>query len=758
MNYLNIHKYFNLKSNTLQVFLLLLLSLLTAETDNPIHAQDTGSIRGFISDSTNGEPISYANVVIRNTNHGTSTDTKGFYLIAGIVPGNYTVIVSYIGYKLKEVNLVIKKNIITELNVQLNPSSIQLTELQVIADKTVRRNETDLGLQKISAKEIEFIPVSVEADIFKVIQSSPGVSSTSDITGKYYVRGGGGDQNEVLLNGVTLYNPSHALGLFSIIDPEIISVLEFYKGGFSPIYGDRISSVLNIISKDGNKNKFEASAQASLLSAKIALEGPVPNGSFITTARKSYHTKILKNYLNDKEAPIDFYDISCKVNYSNPELDKGSKFILQGFYSNDYIDYEDPLRENYLLDNLLIGSTWRKVWKNIPLISYVNISYSGFKGKVMPNFSETKFRENNLDDFTLKTDFTYVYESKDELQFGIYNKYLKTFLTQENIAGETVTYDNSGWDLSAYFNYKFYRWEKIGLDLGVRSKFIALSKHRPFILQPRFSFTYLPNPLISIKLAAGIYSQEIVTLTNESELISVFEPWIIIPDHLDAPQSLHFIFGIKYYLTEYFTIETEGYYKSIYNLFDINENKFTQRFSDFDNVNGESYGADILIKYNMFPVLIQASYSLSWAYKINSDLKYFPRYDRRHAVNVLLNLNLGNNLNTSAAWNFATGMPLTPIAGFYDRIHNYDNPIWAYGNNFIPSFYQGEKNSKRLPEYHRLDVSILKEFKFSFLDLTLGGSIINVYNRNNIFYFDRKTGERVNMLPMIISGFIKVKI
>lgn len=720
-------------------------------------AQEAGSLRGFVTDSTNGESISFANVYIESTMTGASTDNRGYYFIPAVPTGTYRVIVSYLGYETKLVEVIISENKITELNVKLSPGSVEIDELNVVAEKIVRRNETDLGLQKISVREIEYMPVSVESDIFKAIQASPGVSSTGDVTSRYYVRGGGGDQNEVRLNGVTLYNPFHALGIFSSVDPEMISVLEFFKGGYEPKYGNRLSSTLNIITKDGNKNDFGATAQTSLLSGKLMLEGPVPNGSFITTARKSYYSDILKKFLNEKEAPFDFYDLSFKVNYSNPSFNKGSKFVLHGFYSNDFINNNNPLRENYLTNNIILGGSWRKVWAS-PLFSVINISYSGYNAKVDPNLSDAKERENELNDISIDFDFTYIYQSKDELQFGVQNKILNTILRQENLIGETTEFEQSGWDLSIYFNYKFYRWDKVGLDIGFRSRLSGLSKNRPFIIEPRFSFTYLPNSLIAFKLAGGWYSQEVVTLSNENELISIYEPWIIVPDYLNAPQALHLIAGIKSYITDFITVEAEAYYKSISNLFDTNPRKYTARFYDYENLDGEAYGLDILLKYQFDPVYFKASYSLGWTYKISGGEKYSPRYDRRHSVNILSAYNLGKNWEISLTWNFASGMPFTPVSGFYDRIYNEPDPPYIFYHNFIPSTLWGDKNTQRLPVYHRLDLSLSKDIKIGFAEFTFGASVINVYNRKNIFYFDKETGERVNMLPVMPSAFVKVKI
>jgi hypothetical protein len=309
------------------------------------------------------------------------------------------------------------------------------------------------------------MPTGVEADIFKVLQSSPGVSSTGDVTSRYFVRGGNSNQNLVLLNGVTVYYPFHALGIYSTIDPEMISGMEFYKGGFGPEFGGRLSSVLNVLTRDGNKNSFHASATAGLLSGKASLEGPIPGGSFLVTGRKSYYAKTLKKYLNDREAPFDFYDMSYKVNYANPALLYNGKFTAHGFSSQDMVKNDDPFKEDYSIKNNLFGLNWYQIWAS-PLFSEITLSTSNFAAEVLPNLSQAKRRNNFVHDITSLWNFTYIYDSRDELNFGAEHKFVSTGLNLENLYGKNISFDQSGYSLAGYVNYKFYRYEKIGFNLG----------------------------------------------------------------------------------------------------------------------------------------------------------------------------------------------------------------------------------------------------------------------------------------------------
>ncbi len=738
-------------------FWLLCVMLFVSVLNNTSYAQSQfASLRGFVTDSTSGESIAFANLIIVGTTHGTSSNTRGYYYIPAIPEGLVTVRVSYLGYDSRDIKFEARRGQISQIDIRLVPRSIELQELSVVAQKPVRENEPNLGMQKISIQEINMHPAGLESDIFRVIQASAGVNSTGDVTSKYYVRGGNSDQNAVLLNGATIYNPFHALGIFSVIDPEIISVMEFFKGGFSPKYGSRLSSILNVVTRDGNKNSYHGSAQSSLISGKLSLEGPIPNGSFLVTGRKSYYPKILKKYLNDKEVPFDFYDLSFKTNYNSTILDNNSKFVAHGFLSNDKVDNEDPFFEDYKIKNTVLGFNWHKVWSS-PLFSVITVNYSRFDAQLTPNLSESKARKNVLSDFSTDFNFTYVYDSKDELEFGVQNKAITTELNMENLNGFQINSKQSGFDLSMYFNYRFYRWENLGLDLGLRSKLVGITKKRPFLFEPRISATYILTSGLSVKGVIGRYSQELTTIADEGELISVFEPWVIIPDYLAAPEATHFIVGFELKPSDQIAIEIEGYYKDLINLAEINQKKTNPTQNDYINVDGEAYGMESNFSFQNSSLFFKTSYSLSWAYKIKNNVKYFPRYDSRHNLSILFSVDLGSGWLANANWAFKSGMPYTPISGFYDQLI-----IDPWGNTstigFLPSIYWGDKNSQRLPVYHRLDLSITKKFNLGFANISLGASVINVYNRSNIYYFDSSTGKKVNMIPILPSVFAKVEL
>lgn len=735
--------------------------VLRINNNKKINLDNNGTVRGSVSDSTNGEALAFGNVVLKEINRGASTDGHGNFRIPG-VPGNrsYSLIVSYVGYKTKELSVYVGAGKITDVRVELSPIAVEMRAVEKVGERIIEKNATDIGLQRISIKDLEAMPKGVETDVFRTIQYLPGVQSTGDVSARYYVRGSASNENLVLLNGVTLYNPFHALGIFSVIDPDMINNLEFYKGGFTAEYGGRLSSVLNVITKDGNKKNFGGSATSSFLTGKALVEGPIPHGSFLLAGRKSYNTSVLKKFLDNKNAPIDFYDIGFKLNYSNPNFVKGGKFIIHGFTSKDNLNNSDPEREDINWSNKMVGLRWFQV-TDTPLFYEIGFSYSNFDGNVIPNFSEVKPKTNSVDDISLNMNFNYIFDTKDELAFGIDVKDVDTKLILQNTVGAKSDIGSHGTNISVFGKYKFLRYDNFGADLGARFNVSSLTQasNNTFLIEPRLSLTYRLFPWLALKGAWGIYSQELTTLSDENEVISLFEPWIISPRYLPVASAIHYTVGIKADISEAFSIDIQGYYKVLHNIPTINDDKVLESDPDLLPASGQSYGWEFLMNYNNDPVSLTASYSLGWAYKHLNGWTYYPRYDTRNQVNLIGVLNLGAGWQFSAMWIYNSGRPFTQSWGYYDKL--YFDDLYSAGSlleSYKPFSILADKNLGRLPQYHRLDISLTKSFVFSWIKFDLDASIINVYDRKNIFYFDRNTGRRINMLPILPTATIKIEI
>ncbi len=747
------------KRITLFLYLIMFFSVLLF-TQKSAYGQETGNVRGIVTDSTNGEALPFCSVYIPELKRGMTTDARGIFLFTGVTTNKrLSIVISYVGYNTKKQYFLVAPQKMTQLKVQLSPSNINIGEVEVEGERVRRENATDINLQKISARQLEALPKSVETDVLRSLQYMPGVQFTGDASARYYVRGGSNNQNLVLIDDAPIYNPYHALGIFSAVDPEMINSMEFYKGAYPTEYSGRLSSVLKIITKDGNRNRMSAQGSLSFLSAKALVEGPIPGGSFMITGRKSISTEILKKFLNDKSYPIDFYDASFKVNYADPAVLKDAKFTLHGFFSGDNLMNNNPLKQDFKWSNTIIGLDYFQL-SDSPLFYDVSFNYSKFYGEVFPNDTPTKASQNTVEDACAKVDVKYVYDNKDELNVGFKIQEIHTGLILKNSTGFVSDLGTKGTEISVYLKYMMLRFGNFGADVGTRLNLTRLAGGGfAGMFEPRARFTYRFMPELALKGAWGIYQQELTTISDENEVISLYEPWIITPLYLKPARSIHYTAGIETEFVKDLVINFDGYYKIARDLAVVNDQKIFPEEKDLIPGSSESYGLEVLLKNSQNNLNVNVSYTLSWAFIEANGIRYAPRYDSRHNLNITLDYNFGAGWSASVAWVYNSGHPFTQIRGYCDKLNA--DAIFTGGlilQSYLPYILLGDRNMARLPDYHRLDITLSKQITFSFMKLYVDLSVINAYDRKNIFYFDRKTGERVNMLPILPTATIKAEL
>ena len=726
------------------------------------NAQNVGVVRGFLTDSLSGEALPYGNILIKELNEGTATDNNGYYLMHGLpAPSDYTFSASYIGYQSKEKKIRIVVDGPNVFNIQLVPTRIEISEIEKVEKRIGGNNKSNISVHSYTVDEIETLPQGVETDIFRSIKEAPGVTGISDISAKFNVRGGSSNQNLVILNDATVYNPFHALGMFSIVDPDMINSVDFYKGGFPTEFSGRVSSVTELVTKRGNINRFSATAAASLLTGKVLFEGPIPNGSFILTGRKSISNEVLKSFYNNKSIPIDFYDFSFNVNYANNNVWKDARFVFHGFWSGDNIIYDDPLKADYRWQNNIYGLSYFQT-SDSPLFYRLSLNVSNFDGEVDPNLSKVKPKQNEVNDITYKADFTYVYQSKDIIDAGLKVNRIKAFLYLQNSYGELATIGSEGATVngSIYLKYQMLRFKNLGVDVGTRYNLISLGgggyNGNPF--EPRFRLKYYVNSLISMQISAGVFLQEITTLSDEDEVISLFDPWIIMPGYISATRSVHYNAGLIFSPTQQWEASIEGYYKKTTNVPFLNREKIFPSEPDLIVGENEAYGVEFINNLIIKNISLTGSYALAWTYNVVGNIRYRPRYDIRHSLNLLLHISLGAGWSFSSSWAYKSNTPFKKLIGYYDKFYFNDNPGELSLLNMYTTFMLLDKDyTGRTPDYHRLDLSLVKKFELPFMKLDIGVSVLNVYDRKNLFYFNIKTGERVNMLPFLPSLTLKAE-
>lgn len=746
------------KNFTLFTFMIILLFYCHANR-NVLYAQNTIKVSGVLSDSTNGEILPFGTVFIPELNRGITTDTRGIFLFTGIPAGKtITIIFSYVGYITKRIVFEKPEGDRTSLKIKLSPLPVDVSEIVVEGERLKKNNAPVISLEKITAKQLASLPKIVESDVLQYLKFSAGVQSTGDASARYYVRGGANNQNVVLINDATVYNPYHAMGIFSAVDPEIVSSMEFYKGAYPTEYSGRLSSILNITTKDGNKVKMGGQAAVNLLSVKGLIEGPMSGGSYMISGRKSISPQIVKKFLNDKDYPFDFYDFSFKVNYANKEMFRDAKFTIHGFFSKDNLENNNPLKPDFMWANNILGINYFQL--NGSLFYNVSVNYSRFDGKITPNLTLSKESENVVDDVTARIDLRYVQESKNELDIGLKIQGVKSRLITKNAAGLLLDSHRKGTGLSFYIKYLILYYEFMGIDIGSRINLTRMTGGGASgTLEPRAIITWRLSPEVAVKAASGIFRQDFVSVSDENEVIPLFEPWLITPTYLNPSSSIHYSAGIETEFIKDVFINVDGYYKTSKDIAIINEKKILPTDHDLVNGKSEAYGMEVVFRTNQDDFNINSAYSLSWATNEVYGVKYTPRFYSKHNFNIAVDYDLGGGWKASMAWIYTSGTPFTQTKGFYNRLTTNA----TFSDNLILQNYSqiamlGDRNAAFLPDYHRLDLTISKQVNIDFVKLFIDLSIINVYNRKNIFYFDRKTGERVNMLPFLPTFTVKAEI
>jgi hypothetical protein len=725
----------------------------------PMHAQkQTGGVRGIVTDSLTGERLSLVNIYIPSISAGSATDANGLYFIGNIAAGKHVLRATLIGYRTEQFEVTIIGGSIVTLNIRLAPTVLEMDVIETTAERRVRY-DTEISTMPISAAEISIVPKAVEADLFRTIAVLPGVVATSDVSSQFYVRGGGGDQNLIILDGMTIYNPFHALGIFSIFDADAIKEAEILKGGFPAQWGNRLSSVINIRTREGNKNRFAGKINVSQVAGKALLEGPTPwEGSWMLSVRKSFLDDVLQKFVR-QETPFNFFDVIARANVATGE---SGRLSLHTLFSGDIIRPASGFDPEYRWNNGAYGLSWFQVLENKYLIE-TTFSFSNFKGELRPRENaQITPRTSEVNDVYFNGGVTYFQETGDMYGAGFMFRlpeYRYSFVNAANYRRDEFRKSS---ETGVWFKYKLKQFRPFAVEFGVRSDiFSLLSAHSSDAFEPRLGMSYDISSALSFKASYARVHQRVVTITNEDDVVSLFETWIPISNDEPSQQADHYILGFEgnTSLIPGFTYNFQGYYKDLSNLLEYNRDKVDSADPDFIRADGASYGLEVFLEERLPRYYGMVSYTLSFTERTIGNFTYSPRYDRRHNLNLIAGWKPFDGWDFNVRWEFGTGLPFSQILGFYDRLQFgglFDGRGYATDPG-EPYTMLGPKNSGRLPSYHRLDVSASKAFQFETVKLVLEASVLNVYDRKNMFYFDRTTGERIDMLPILPTVNVRVE-
>ncbi len=749
-------------------------------------AQDDNSIRGFVYEETTGEPMMFTNVYLKGTTFGGSTNENGYFNINRIPDGHYTLLITSVGYDTIRESFSLSKNQTINRKYFMKETSQKLETVTITADKIEARTETKTSVITVTPKTITKIPsVGGQADFAQYLQVVPGVIFTGDQGGQLYIRGGSPIQNKVLLDGMVVYNPFHSIGLFSVFDTDIIRNADVYTGGFGAEYSGRISSIMDISTRDGNKKRISGKLGANCFGAKVMLEGPLKKAkrpddtsiSFILSAKNSYleqSSKILYPYASENGLPFNYQDFYGKISLNAPN---GSKVNLFGFSFNDQVNNYMSLSD-FGWNSYGAGANFLIIPGKAPVMIEGNIAYSSYTSRMKE--VDNPDRYSNINGFNMGFDFSQ-FMGKNTLKYGIEMLgYTTDYQTYSVYGRNKIGAKLNSTEIGAYAKFKAVLGNFL-LEPSFRLQFYAsLSELSP---EPRLAVKYNATDRLRLKAAAGMYSQNYVAATSDRDVVNLFYGFLSGIDNLPETfngkkinsylqKANHFILGAEFDLSRNATVNIEGYWKDFVQLTNINRNKLypdTPENSqiadllkkDFTKETGDAYGFDVSLKYEDKHWYLWAVYALGFVTreyeKAVEDgvelMQYAPHFDRRHNINLILTYTAGakREWEFSGRWNFGTGFPFTQVQGFYEYYSFQDGINFDYTttNGELGVLY-GELNQGRLPTYHRFDIDVKRKFFFTEnINLELDLSVTNVYNRNNVFYVNLVTSEVSRQLPIL---------
>jgi len=741
-----------------------------------------GIIRGFVYEKEGGEPALYTNVYLYKTTYGATTDQNGFFTISKIPPGTYTLMVTFIGFDTLRIPLTINKNDLISKKLYLSKSTVELMEVSVSASKENKTTQTQTSIIKITPKEISQIPtIGGQPDLAQYLQVLPGVIFSGDQGGQLYIRGGPPIQNKVLLDGMIIYNAFHSIGLFSVFDVDILNNVNVYTGGFNAEYGGRISSVMDITTRDGNKNRFGGKIDISTFGAKGLFEGPIvkaktendASASLVLSVKGSYleqSSKLLYTYVNENGLPYNYLDIYGKISINTPN---GSKVNLYGFDFSDNVKYQ--VLQNYSWNQYGGGLNFVAIPGKSPVLLEGHMAYSFYQ--VNMNQTNMSPRSSSIGGFNVGLDFTYFF-GKNSLQYGLEGSGYHTILSFYNSINRTISYDVATTEISGYAKYKWL-FGKFVIEPGLRLQYYATLAN--FRLEPRLSVKYNMFPKFRLKMAAGMYSQDLISTTYSQDVVSLFTGYLAAPQNLQEEflgkkvstrlqLCNQVILGFEWDLLKNLFLNVEGYYKYYPQLTTMNRNKLYDDSpenaskpdylkKDFILETGDAEGVDVSLKYQLSRLSLWLTYSLCYVHLYDGVMHYVPIWDRRHNLNLVATYLFGRkgSWEIDARYNFGSGFPFTQTQGFYEKLPFVDMGGDYISSNGELSTLYGDYNKGRLTAYSRLDLSMKKTFflgKHTKLDATV--SLTNALNQENIFYFDRISYTQVNQLPLMPSAGISL--
>ncbi|MCB9449037.1 MAG: TonB-dependent receptor [Flavobacteriales bacterium] len=727
------------------------------------------TVSGHVTDEVSGEDLPGASVYIQEVMKGTATNTYGFYSLT-LESGTYNLVASYMGYEQISQKIVLNKDL--KINIKLKPFSITTDEVVVTAERKDKNVEsTEMGKVELQTDEIKTLPVVFgEVDVLKTIQLLPGVQSAGEGSTGFYVRGGGPDQNLILLDEATVYNAGHLLGFFSVFNADAIKSTTLIKGGMPANYGGRLSSVLDINMKDGNNQSYHGEGGIGLIASRMTLEGPIKknDASFIISGRRTYVDVLSKPFLKNTELggiPYFFYDLNAKVNYKITPKDR---VYLSGYFGRDIFDVnveDGRLKANINWGNATTTLRWNHLF-NDKLFMNMSGIYNSYDFKIDAGFDNfTTTFASGIKDWNQKTDFFYYPNINHNIKFGYNYTYhifsprtIKIEDTDGGFNAENVVKKYSH-ETALYVMDDFSLTDKLKVNAGLRGAYFI--QKGPFTLyefdnnytpidstrfrggekvadfwglEPRLSLRYALNSTSSLK-AGFTYNNQFVHLVSNSYTTLPMDIWVPSSILVKPQKGTQYSGGyFRNFKDNMFETSVELYYKNLRNQIEFNES-YTGDVStrdieyEFTYGDGYSYGMELFLKKATGKAQGWIGYTLSKTARtfehINKGNEFPARFDRTHDLSVVGSYKLNDRWTFSGVFVYGTGQATTMPERYY-----------LVGTDLATKY--GPRNGFRMEPYHRMDISAIlhsKKKEGKKFSSEWAFSIYNVYNRKNPFFY-----------------------
>ncbi len=763
------------------------------------------TISGYVKEESTGESLLGSNVYIKETLKGTVTNQYGFYSLT--VPDTaFTLVVSFLGFQTQEIPMKLSKDV--RLTISMKNNAIETQEVIITAEKENRNvQSSEMGKQTLDVEKIKSLPAFLgEVDVLKSIQLLPGVSSAGEGNSGFYVRGGGPDQNLILLDEANVYNASHLFGFFSVFNADALQNVTLTKGNMPANYGGRLASVLDIQMKEGNNKKLGVQGGIGFVSSRLTIEGPIKKdtSSFIISARRTFIDLFFGKPFVKEGSSISgnryfFYDINAKVNYRLSDKDR---LFLSGYFGRDVFNFKSPDSDFYVKvpwGNATATARWNHLFTN-RLFLNTSLIYTNYKFEFEGGQNDFSFKLfSGITDYNLKEDFTWLPNVNHTVKFGgqyIFHVFVPSNATAK--AGE-VSFDigkilrQYAHDVAIYLNDEYEISDKWLVNAGMR--FTLFQQVGPFDryltdpisgsatdtlhyaagknvktythAEPRIAIRYSLNHRASIKASVS-QNYQYIHLASLSSISLPTDTWIPSSDKVKPQSGTQYALGyFRNFGLNTYESSIEVYYKTMQNQIEYAEGFLPENTvnSNLDNYfvagKGWSYGAEFFLKKNKGKFNGWIGYTLAWTKRkfpdLNNGKTFFPKYDRRNDVSIVLTYDISKRWTIGSTWVYATG-----------NLNTFPERVFVLSNGDILEDYGGQRNNYRLAPYHRLDISAtLKGKPHKRYESSWTFSVFNVYNRYNpyIIYFDKTYSQdkitiqakQISLFPIIPSATYNFK-